>query len=64
MIVAAVDALKKAIQIDKHISNFRNAAKHHQEIAEIYESEIIDLHGAKENWEQAANLYMADDSPA
>lgn len=61
---AAIDALNKAIIIDKDTSNFRNAAKHHQEIAEIYESEIIDLNGAKENWEQAANLYMADDSPA
>lgn len=61
---AAIDALQCAIQVDKESANFRNAAKHHQEIAEIYESEIIDLNGAKDNWEQAANLYMADDSPA
>jgi len=61
---AAIEALQCAIQVDKESANFRNAAKHHQEIAEIYESEIIDLNGAKENWEQAANLYMADDSPA
>lgn len=63
-IVAAISALQNAIIIDKETSNFRNAAKHHQEIAEIYESDIIDLNGAKENWEQASNLYMADDSPA
>lgn len=61
---AAIEALQCAIQVDKESANFRNAAKHHQEIAEIYESEIIDLNGAKDNWEQAANLYMADDSPA
>lgn len=63
-IIAAIEALKKAILIDKKNANFRNAAKHHQEIAEIYESDIIDLKGAKENWEQASNLHMADDSPA
>lgn len=62
--IAAIEALQFAIQVDKETSNFRNAAKHHQEIAEIYESEIIDLNGAKNNWEQASNLYMADDSPA
>lgn len=56
--------MEKAIAIDKESSNFRNAAKHHQDIAEIYEIDIIDLKGAKENWEKASNLYMADDSPA
>ena len=63
-IKAAIRVLEKAIEIDKQSSNFRNAAKHHQEIAEIYESEIVDLRGAKEHWEAASNLYMADDSPA
>ncbi|KAG1175929.1 hypothetical protein G6F36_011029 [Rhizopus arrhizus] len=59
---AAIDALNKAITVDKEACNFRNAAKHHQEIAEIYETEIIDLKGARENWQEAAKLYMADDS--
>lgn len=62
--LAAIKALQNAIIIDKETSNFRNAAKHHQEIAEIYETDIIDLNGAKDNWEQASNLYMADDSQA
>ncbi|KAI7903974.1 soluble NSF attachment protein [Cokeromyces recurvatus] len=61
---AALEALQKAIIIDKEIANFRNAAKHHQEIADIYESDIMDLKGAKENWEEASKLYMADDSTA
>ncbi|RCH87427.1 hypothetical protein CU098_000011, partial [Rhizopus stolonifer] len=61
---AAIEALKNAIEVDKQSSNFRNAAKHYQEIAEIYESEMIDLRGAKEHWEKASHLYMADDSPA
>ncbi|KAG2223750.1 hypothetical protein INT45_003474 [Circinella minor] len=60
----AVRALESAIMIDKDGAHFRNAAKHHQEIAEIYESEIVDLQGAMKNWEEAAHLYMADDSQA
>ncbi|KAI9248102.1 soluble NSF attachment protein [Sporodiniella umbellata] len=59
---AAIDVLKLAISVDKDACNFRNAAKHHQEIAEIYETEIIDLRGARENWEEASKLYMADDT--
>ncbi|KAF7732374.1 hypothetical protein EC973_005270 [Apophysomyces ossiformis] len=61
---AAIQALREAIEIDKERANFRNAAKHHQEIAEIYESEIIDIQGAMENWEEASKLYMADDAQA
>ncbi|ORZ02166.1 soluble NSF attachment protein [Syncephalastrum racemosum] len=61
---AAIGALKDAIAIDKDAANFRNAAKHHQEIAEIYESDIVDLEGALQNWQEAAQLYMADDSQA
>ncbi|KAI9255248.1 soluble NSF attachment protein [Phascolomyces articulosus] len=60
----AVRALESAIMIDKDGAHFRNAAKHHQEIAEIYESDIVDLQGAMKNWEEAAHLYMADDSQA
>lgn len=62
--LAAIGALKDAIAIDKDAANFRNAAKHHQEIAEIYESDIVDLEGALQNWQEAAQLYMADDSQA
>ena len=56
--------LENAIKIDKEGAHFRNAAKHHQEIAEIYESDLIDLQGAMYNWEQAATLHMADDQQA
>lgn len=62
ILLAAIDALNKAILVDKEACSFRNAAKHHQEIAEIYETEIIDLKEARENWQEAAKLYMADDS--
>ncbi|KAI9312211.1 soluble NSF attachment protein [Dichotomocladium elegans] len=60
----AIRALENAIKIDKEGAHFRNAAKHHQEIAEIFESDLIDLKGAMDNWDQAAILYIADDSQA
>lgn len=63
-IVVAISMLDSAIKIDKEGAHFRNAAKHHQEIAEIYESDLIDLQGAMYNWEQAATLHMADDQQA
>jgi alpha-soluble NSF attachment protein len=62
--LGAIAALEKAILIDKDCTNFRSAAKHNQEIAEIYESELIDLTRAMQHWETASHLYMADDNPA
>ncbi|KAG2175405.1 hypothetical protein INT43_001052 [Umbelopsis isabellina] len=64
LILAAVTAIKEAIAIDKEMANFRIAAKHHSEVAEIYENDLVDLPGALENWDNAAQLYLADDSPA
>jgi alpha-soluble NSF attachment protein len=62
--IAAVGALLEAINIDKEMANFRIAAKHHSEVAEIYENDLVDLPGALDNWDNAAQLYLADDSPA
>jgi alpha-soluble NSF attachment protein len=62
--VAAVGALLEAINIDKEMANFRIAAKHHSEVAEIYENDLVDLPAALDNWDNAAQLYLADDSPA
>ncbi|CAO3662152.1 unnamed protein product [Umbelopsis ramanniana] len=61
---AAVGALLEAINIDKEMANFRIAAKHHSEVAEIYENDLVDLPAALDNWDNAAQLYLADDSPA
>lgn len=54
----------EAINIDKEVANFRIAAKHHSEVAEIYENDLVDLPAALDNWDNAAQLYLADDSPA
>lgn len=62
--LAAVGALLEAVAIDKEVANFRIAAKHHSEVAEIYENELVDLPAALVNWDNAAQLYLADDSPA
>ncbi|KAI7867095.1 soluble NSF attachment protein [Spinellus fusiger] len=61
---AALAALQQALAIDKDGAHFRNAAKHHQDIAELYECELVDLHLAMDHWEEAAKMYMADDSQA
>ncbi|KAI8385720.1 soluble NSF attachment protein [Blakeslea trispora] len=62
---AAVSALREAVKLDQEGGNFRQAAKHYQEIAEICESTELDRPSeAKEAYEKAADLYNADDSPA
>ncbi|OZJ04180.1 hypothetical protein BZG36_02166 [Bifiguratus adelaidae] len=61
---AAVNALMQAIAIDKDIGNFRAAARHHQDVAEIFENEMGDLRKAWTHYDQAAQLFQADDSPA
>ena len=62
--VAAVGALKEAIVLDQEGGNFRSAAKHYQDIAELYESDIASPQDAYEAYQKAADLYNADDSPA
>ncbi len=46
------------------MGRFSIAAKHHQTIAEIYESELADLDRAVQHYEQAADYFKGDqDSP-
>ncbi|RUS29664.1 soluble NSF attachment protein-like protein, partial [Jimgerdemannia flammicorona] len=61
---AAIDALHRAIAHYKERGSFSIAARHQKGIAEIYESDLIDLDKASEAYEAAAELYIASDSPA
>ncbi|CAO3694314.1 unnamed protein product [Rhizopus stolonifer] len=61
---AAVDALKKAIEFDQAGGNFRSAAKHWQDIAELFESELNEPKEAFGAYKEASDMYTADDSPA
>ena len=56
-LLEAVSCLLKAIEIYTDLGRFTIAAKHHQTIAEIYESELADLDRAVQHYEQAADYF-------
>jgi len=58
----AVNCLLKAIEIYTDIGRFSIAAKHHQTIAEIYETELADLERAVQHYEQAADYFKGEES--
>ncbi|KAI8366075.1 soluble NSF attachment protein [Radiomyces spectabilis] len=60
----AVFALKEAILLDQEGGNFRAAARHYQEAAELCENDLNDSKEAYESYQKAAELFLADDSPA
>ena len=58
----AVHCFLKAIEIYTDMGRFTIAAKHHITIAEIYESELVDIDKAIQNFEQAADYYKGEES--
>merc|ERR1711970_422892 len=58
----AVSCLNKSIDIYTDMGRFTIAAKHHQTIAEIYESDIADLDKAMTHYEQAADYFKGEES--
>lgn len=58
----AVNCLLKAIEIYLEMGRFTMAAKHHQSIAEMYESEAVDLERAVHHYEQAADYFRGEES--
>lgn len=54
--------LTKAIGIYTNNGKFTQAARYHQAIAEIYESETIDLDKAIQHYEQAADFFRGEES--
>ena len=53
----AINCLSKAIDIYTDMGRFTIAAKHHQTIAEIYESECTDLERAIQHYEKSADYF-------
>ena len=53
----AINCLSKAIDIYTDMGRFTIAAKHHQTIAEIYESEVADLERAMQHYEKSADYF-------
>lgn len=52
MFPEGVNCLLKAIEIYTDMGRFTMAAKHHQTIAEMYETEAVDLDRAVQHYEQ------------
>ncbi|KAI5644773.1 soluble NSF attachment protein, SNAP domain-containing protein [Phthorimaea operculella] len=58
----AVSCLLKAIEIYTDMGRFTMAAKQHQNIAELYETECVDLARAMQHYEQAADYFRGEES--
>ncbi|KPJ03468.1 PREDICTED: soluble NSF attachment protein [Papilio xuthus] len=58
----AVSCLLKAIEIYTDMGRFTVAAKHHQNIAELYETEVVDVSRAMQHYEQAADYFRGEES--
>lgn len=58
----AISCLLKAIEIYTDMGRFTMAAKHHQNIAEMYESDAVDLERAVHHYEQAADYFRGEES--
>lgn len=58
----AVRCLQKAIEIYTDMGRFTIAAKHHITVAEIFETELVDIEKAVANYEQAADYYKGEES--
>uniref|UniRef100_A0A3P9I3M6 N-ethylmaleimide-sensitive factor attachment protein, beta b n=2 Tax=Oryzias TaxID=8089 RepID=A0A3P9I3M6_ORYLA len=58
----AIKCLNAAVDIYTDMGRFTIAAKHHISIAEIYESELVDIEKAIAHYEQAADYYKGEES--
>ncbi|NXA57646.1 SNAA protein, partial [Nothocercus julius] len=58
----AINCLIRAIEIYTDMGRFTIAAKHHISIAEIYETELVDIEKAIAHYEQAADYYRGEES--
>ncbi|KAI2653901.1 Alpha-soluble NSF attachment protein [Labeo rohita] len=58
----AINCLNRAIEIYTDMGRFTIAAKHHVSIAEIYETELVDIDKAIAHYEQAADYYKGEES--
>uniref|UniRef100_A0A6Q2X7P6 N-ethylmaleimide-sensitive factor attachment protein, alpha a n=1 Tax=Esox lucius TaxID=8010 RepID=A0A6Q2X7P6_ESOLU len=58
----AINCLTQVIEIYTDMGRFTIAAKHHISIAEIYESELLDVNKAISHYEQAADYYKGEES--
>lgn len=60
----AVKCLLKVIEIYTDMGRFTMAAKQHQSIAEMYETEFVDYERAIHHYQQAADYFRGEESNA
>uniref|UniRef100_A0A452VH57 NSF attachment protein alpha n=1 Tax=Ursus maritimus TaxID=29073 RepID=A0A452VH57_URSMA len=58
----AINCLMRAVEIYTDMGRFTIAAKHHISIAEIYETELVDIEKAIAHYEQSADYYKGEES--
>ncbi|MCJ8748727.1 hypothetical protein PDJAM_G00168210 [Pangasius djambal] len=58
----AIKCLSRAIDIYTDMGRFTIAAKHHITVAEIYESDLLDIDKALAHYEQAGDYYKGEES--
>jgi len=58
----SVNSLLKAIEIYTDMGKFTMAAKHHQSIADIYETEVADMEKAIQHYEQASDFFKGEEN--
>ncbi|NP_001188140.1 N-ethylmaleimide-sensitive factor attachment protein, alpha a [Ictalurus punctatus] len=58
----AIKCLSRAIDIYTDMGRFTIAAKHHISVAEIYESDLLDIDKAVVHYEQAGDYYKGEES--
>ena len=58
----AAASLQKAIDIYTDMGRFNIAAKHHQSVAELFETEAADLDKAMQHYETAADYFKGEES--
>jgi len=58
----AIECFNKAIDIFTDMGRFVMAAKHHSNVAELYETDSMDIEKAISHYEKAADYYDVDDS--
>jgi len=58
----AVNSMLRGIEIYTDMGKFTMAAKHHQTIAEIYETEIADMEKAIQHYEQASDYFRGEEN--
>lgn len=63
-VIDAITSLKRAIEILTDRGRFQAAAGHQKEIAQIYESDLVDIEKAMQAYEIAAEWYAGEEANA